>query len=401
MTQSGGNFLDALLTGIKVVQQGGVSVPAEPTINFVSGATVTDDPANKRTNITLTSNAITFGLDLATVTSSTQHVVGWYGKALDTNFQTPGDAYMALYSAASTDWKAVSMSGDVTITAAGVATVASAAKGITQLTGEVTAGPGGGPQAAIVTGPFSTASLAWLKTVSGPTLSHAAQTTDAACTDMTLQPQFAYASATGTNRAPGNYIINVGVPTNSGTTEAGLVLQRNGSVIARVGNLSGVSGTGMWLGSGAVTASNFICESDGTSFTYYNTPSNLGFLASGSTFLLYMTGTNTMYLGGSSGTAPIVQEWSTSTAPTIRSGTSATSLTVGTNKSAASLILQGDAETTVATITTFVELSSKQRYDQIAAPGAAAANTVDVYVDNADQRLKSISSAGHITILSG
>jgi hypothetical protein len=102
---------------------------------------------------------------------STQNVLKWRNKSLDaTTMGAPTDAQIPIYVNGSSAWKSVTMSGDVTLSNAGVATVASSAKGITQLTGEVTAGPGSGSQASVVTGPFSQSALAWGAGVSAASL---------------------------------------------------------------------------------------------------------------------------------------------------------------------------------------------------------------------------------------
>jgi hypothetical protein len=55
------------------------------------------------------------------------------------------------------------------------------------------------------------------KAVSSPTVSHAAQTTDVVCTDLTIKSQTPYASATGSNRNPGNMVLEVPAAVSGGS----------------------------------------------------------------------------------------------------------------------------------------------------------------------------------------
>lgn len=80
--------------------------------------------------------------------SQSAAVTGWASVSLDLTFLSPSAAQFPIFVGPT--WSLVSMSGDVTIDSSGVATVASSAKGITQLTGDVTAGPGSGSQAGTV-----------------------------------------------------------------------------------------------------------------------------------------------------------------------------------------------------------------------------------------------------------
>lgn len=61
-------------------------------------------------------------------------------------------------------------------------------------------------------------SLAFHNSVSAPTIAHSPKTGDTAPTALTIAAQAPYASATGANRVPGNLVLEVGTPTNSGTT---------------------------------------------------------------------------------------------------------------------------------------------------------------------------------------
>lgn len=215
---------------------------------------------------------------------------------------------------------------------------------ITTASGALTLQTGGTTQLSL-----AAAALTWDKAVASPLIGQTAQSTDALPTDLKLQSQYAYASATGSNRTPGAIILDVGAPTNSSTTENQVKFTRNGSLIAQIG-IGGAGGstlnTRMWLGSngGSYTASNYVLLSDNNTGVTLNAPSVNGvvsLITNNST----SSGLNIMasdgYFGGTSNTAPIIMEWVTTASPVMRSGTNATSLAIGTNKASAVLKLNG------------------------------------------------------------
>ena len=91
-------------------------------------------------------------------------------------------------------------------------------------------------------GNIASATLTWPATTVNPTITEAAQTSDAACNNLHLTPQAPFASATGTNRNPGSLEVDLAIPTNSGTGEAGLVVSRNGTPIFFFGAANGTGG---------------------------------------------------------------------------------------------------------------------------------------------------------------
>ena len=95
----------------------------------------------------------------------------------------------------------------------------------------------------------SPAALTWAKAVSAPVYSHAQQTTDAACTGLSIASQAPYASATGSNRNPGNLTLTVPAAA-SGGTEGKISLQVAGAAVVEadpakifVATTSGAPGT--------------------------------------------------------------------------------------------------------------------------------------------------------------
>jgi hypothetical protein len=235
------------------------------------------------------------------------------------------------------------------------------------------------------------------------TLGYTARSGDAATHDIKLQGQYAFATATGTNRTPGNVVFDIGVPTNSGTTEAAFKFTRAGSETARIATHgTTTSQVALWLGSSAFAAdqSNAALISDGNSYTYLNTHSSgaLGLTIADASFLVYMPGAaNQAFWFGSSAAAPFYFDITAgATLPKIVSGTGATSFTLGTTKSGASAIFQGDAATTILTLTTIGEFATAVKMDSVATPSAFAGGST-TYASSG--RLACVDSDGTVILL--
>jgi hypothetical protein len=149
---------------------------------------------------------------------------------------------------------------------------------------------------------YATALVNFLSTVTSPTIGQATRASDLAPNNLTVQAQNAFATAsthtTGANLvlqgglgatsnaiyAPGNVVVNVGVPSTAGTNEAGLQLQRSGTVIAEIQLIPTIpTYTGVFLGgSGGVTPSstNYILASN-LSNAIINGPSGVEFAVAG------------------------------------------------------------------------------------------------------------------------
>ena len=154
----------------------------------------------------------------------------------------------------------------------------------------------------------------WAQTGTGG-LKILARTTDAATNAFTLQGQYAFALATGTNRQAGNVVVDLGVPTNGligASSEASFAITRNGSRMANIGLANNASYNCLWLGGdpNAANSSNTAAvTSDGASFTYLVGPAGAaaGFSISGSTQLYCTTtavrlfGNGVTGLGGGNG----------------------------------------------------------------------------------------------------
>lgn len=101
---------------------------------------------------------------------------------------------------------------------------------------------------------------------STPTLQQTAQSADAACSPVLLVPQAPFATATGTNRNPGKVTVQSAAPTNGGTAEAGIELQRGaGTVYGRIQPLVGSPTFAAFYGGSATpTGANFALVASGT-----------------------------------------------------------------------------------------------------------------------------------------
>lgn len=91
---------------------------------------------------------------------------------------------------------------------------------------------------------------------------------DVATFDLTVNAQAPFATATGTNRNPGNLVLTIPAPISGGAD--GFVKVKIGANLqAHLGNALSVGSTFgcLWLGNNAPTVDNFAIRSDGTSFT--------------------------------------------------------------------------------------------------------------------------------------
>ncbi len=172
-------------------------------------------------------------------------------------------------------------------------------------------------------------------------LGYMARSSDLATYNLTIQGQYAFATATGTNRTPGNLIFDIGAPTNGGTTVAQFVWTQNASPLLYVDYFS--SATNLYSAAGAP-------------FNIFATPSKTSqitldttYFATGGTAWWLSANANGVGFNSSSPSAasPFRVDYSAPTTPLLQSGTSATSLTLGTNLAAATLTLQADAAASV------------------------------------------------------
>ena len=124
------SFLDTLLLAYRNVAIGGVRVPQQPVLNFVSGATAVNNPGNGSTDITISGGGggFTAGGDLSG-TSTDQTVIGIRGVSVP---NPSGSNTTLIYNAGAFTW--------------------GASTGLSQLTQDVLAGPGTGSQPATVVG---------------------------------------------------------------------------------------------------------------------------------------------------------------------------------------------------------------------------------------------------------
>ena len=105
-----------------------------------------------------------------------------------------------------------------------------------------------------------------------PVISQVTQTSDTGTSDFTIAPQAPFVTATGTNRNPGNLIVNIAAPTNGGTAEGAFTVQRAGVNRVVVGQFPGLANYGaLWIGASsavAPTSSNYSVASDGSTLVF-------------------------------------------------------------------------------------------------------------------------------------
>lgn len=76
---------------------------------------------------------------------------------------------------------------------------------------------------------FTANVIAWEKGVTSPVIWQATKTADEQPQNFTIRTQNPFSSATGANRVPGSLLVDIAAPTNGGTTEGFLTVQRGGS----------------------------------------------------------------------------------------------------------------------------------------------------------------------------
>jgi hypothetical protein len=175
------------------------------------------------------------------------------------------------------------------LTTTGGATVwaaASGGSGITQLTQDVTAGPGSGSQAATVVQAqagvfaFSSGGTQTWSSVSTPILVQTA-TSGATGANFSITPQ---TSSNGSANTGGSLVVNLQTPLGSGT-EAALQINRGGTPVAAMGPLPSAGSTfsAVWLGAASLptTASNYNIGSNGST-TNFNASTQVNVVIAGS-----------------------------------------------------------------------------------------------------------------------
>ncbi len=125
---------------------------------------------------------------------------------------------------------------------------------------------------------LSSTQLSWAETIASPAFQQNTRTTDALPQNLTLQPQAPFATATGANRTGGHLLVNLAIPTNGGTTESRLQVNRGGVHQVSFGNYSAGSTNGsIWCGAGITpSTTNFCFLGDGATQTYLNVGNSAG-----------------------------------------------------------------------------------------------------------------------------
>lgn len=99
-------------------------------------------------------------------------------------------------------------------------------------------------------------------------------TTNTACFNLTIESQTPFASATGTNRNPGNILLNIPAPV-SGGNNGSVQVQNGGTTFVTLGATiaTGLNFGSLWLGNTAASATNFSLLGDSSTLTLVNAPS--------------------------------------------------------------------------------------------------------------------------------
>lgn len=225
-----------------------------------------------------------------------------------------------------TDVAFVAVSGDATLSAAGVINVSA-----------ITGASGAGTKVALGTSPVAFA-LQFVAGVTAPSMGQDANTTDLPCVNFTTRPQAPFAIATGTNRKGGDWLVDVAIPTNGLSTIAGesaLTVSRGGTAKVRIGPWTGGAYGSIWFGGNAVapTAANYGFLGDATT-TFVNGVSTLYLKINdgahtelGSTYLNIASGI-TPYFGGAHTAATSFHYFDSASTATYHFGVSATSATI-------------------------------------------------------------------------
>lgn len=219
-----------------------------PSVIKINGATISSAGSTSTVLQVSGSNALTYALIAdANVSSSA---------AITISKLAAGTSGQVLLNNATPTPTWTTLSSDVTISATGVTTVNSIS--------------GSSPVA------ITPATLQWIKGANSPTISQATPTSDVATTNLTIQSQAPFASATGSNRNPGNIILNVPSPA-AGGAQGFINIQTGGTtgmtfqydVPNTAATISGATSTNMrltsasggstiigWTGNDAITGSS-------------------------------------------------------------------------------------------------------------------------------------------------
>ena len=176
--------------------------------------------------------------------------------------------------------------------------------------------------------PVAAQTILWPATAAFPTLTQDTRASDTACSDIVIAPQPGFASATGTHKTGGNFVVSLAAPSNSGTGSPLFIVKQHNTAYLGVGPGGAGDGsayTSLFFGAAAIaapTTSNHSFLGNGTD-CYFNAPIGSIYLTIGnSTHAIQIDG-NSIQLtpaGGSQagfgGGAGVVTLANAGTAPT-------------------------------------------------------------------------------------
>lgn len=144
--------------------------------------------------------------------------------------------------------------------------------------------------------------LEWAETTASPLLSQAARTTDAAPQDMTVRPQAPWASATGANRTPGSYVVDLQAIVAGGAYPR-LKVKYGGTTTAELGPHTSGGAAALYL-QATPNSTNFALYSENTNLLV-NSPAGGGSIYFQNANVSFMEMTSTgLKLNSASGTFP-------------------------------------------------------------------------------------------------
>ena len=262
---------------------------------------------------------------------------------------------------------------------------------------------------------LATPAVQWSASVASPGISQLTQTSDAATNDITIAPQPPFATATLTNRNPGNFVVKTATPVTGTSFNGGFLWERgDGTPGVRIGYYGGpdTTYTGIWFGDGGTPSSSNFAFLGNQSFTYLNAPSGqalvLAIAGSASTGLAStISGGNTWNMtGGSSLTTVNVGTGVSNGVMALRGGNGVTGVSVtapGSTAGTATTTITGALAVTTRTVTTGFTIDTTTTDNEIFADSTSAPFTITLPTPTNGRVIRLVDKAGqwstnHITI---
>ena len=235
------SWLDGYFSTVSQVANSGVAFPRETTLNFTgAGVVVSDNPGLRRTDVTITAGgggSVPTGTGIPHVTAGVQDVAAIHGTAA---------GQVLAVNAGITDVAFVAVSGDATLSAAGVINVSA-----------ITGASGAGTKVALGSSLVAFA-LQFVAGVTAPSMGQDINTSGAGVA-MSVTSQ---AAKVGSAANGGNLVLGGGAGDGAGLS--GFVQFKYGSTVTgQIGFNGGYVGA-LWLGTNTSATSFALADSGGT-----------------------------------------------------------------------------------------------------------------------------------------